>query len=299
MASVWEKVLISENDGVEYQAIAPLILSISRATDVSAFFSDWFYEALQNGYLHWRNPFNNQQLTVSFLNVRAIVFWSKFPKPIFPILEELEKRNINYYFLFTLNDYETEGYEPNLPSLAERINIFKELSSKIGKEKVIWRFDPLILSSKISINQLIDKVVGIGNEIHEYTKKLIFSFVQISNYRKVKANFARKSIHYQEFTTENKIEFAEKISEANKNWGLQLATCAEDINLQKFGIEINKCINDNLMQRLFSEDKILMEFLNHKQLKDKGQRENCGCIYSKDIGRYATCQFDCVYCYAK
>ncbi|MFA5403605.1 MAG: DUF1848 family protein, partial [Ignavibacteria bacterium] len=195
------------------------------------------------------------------------------------------------------------------------IDTFKFLSDKIGKEKVVWRFDPLVLTKDLDVNNLIDKIEKIGNKIHKYTEKLIFSYADIKIYNKVLNNLRREKINYLEFTKEKMIVFAKSLSELNKKWGLDLATCCEDIELQEFGIKHNKCIDDDLIIRLFNKDRILMDFLDvdvneqvnlfentnyHKRpyLKDKGQRKVCGCIMSKDIGEYNTCNHLCVYCYA-
>jgi DNA repair photolyase len=295
----WEKKKILVNEE-EVEAICPIIISASRATDIPAFYTEWFIEQLNKGYVEWVNPFNREfRQYISFEKVRLIVFWSKNPKPIIEYLGELDLRRINYYFQFTLNDYEEEGLEPNLPKLSERIETFKELSNRIGREKVIWRFDPLILTDKIDIPKLLEKIYNVGKEINKYTEKLVISFVDIERYRKVKNNLKKAGISSREFKEKDVEKIAEGIREINKEWKLEIATCAEIFDLLKYGIKHNKCIDDELIIRLFRNDKILMDFLkDRKNLKDKGQRKECGCIVSKDIGEYNTCRHLCIYCYA-
>jgi DNA repair photolyase len=233
----------------------------------------------------------------------------------------LDERGIHYYFQFTLNDYGNEQFEPNVPPVEKRIKTFKELSEKIGKEKVIWRFDPLVMTDKIGVDELLQKVEHIGNQLNGYTEKLVFSFADIGNiYKKVENNLKRLHIDYREFTPQTMNEFATGLRELNKNWNLSLATCTEQIDLkQPFGIEHNCCIDGELMKRLFFNDRDLIYYLNYgklpeenslfgsetnlppiniEKLKDKGQRKLCGCMISKDIGMYNTCQHHCVYCYA-
>ena len=113
----WEKIQIKNDDGEEVTATAPVIISASRATDLPGFYGDWFIDRLRKGYLVKRNP-RNPKITeyVSFSNTRLIVFWTKNPKPIFKYLEVIDQMGIGYYFQYTLNDYEKEGLEPNLPS---------------------------------------------------------------------------------------------------------------------------------------------------------------------------------------
>jgi DNA repair photolyase len=315
MFKSWEKVNIINDAGEQVEASAPVIISASRSTDIPAFYSKWFIERLKKGYLVWRNPFNNQKTYITFANTRLFVFWSKNPKPLMKYLPELNKRKINYYFQFTLNDYERENFEPKVPPLEKRIETFKKLSKKIGKEKVIWRFDPLILTDEIDENNLLRKIEKIGNEIYNFTEKLVFSYADINVYRKVKTNLKREGIEYIEFNKDSMNKIAEGIASLNKKWGLELATCCEEINLDEFGIKHNKCIDDELIYKLFNKDKLLMDFLGYEEteqgdlfsaennvkrpnLKDKGQRKICGCIVSKDIGEYDTCSHLCVYCYA-
>lgn len=310
----WKKEIISLEDGRSVEAQAPIIVSASRATDIPTFYADWFIKRWQAGYIKWTNPFNGVPLYVSFKKTRLVVFWTKNPKPIMKHLDFLDKHIPNYYFQYTLNDYDFEKYEAKVPSVQSRIESFKELSNRLGKQRVVWRFDPLLLTREIGIDELIARVKKIGDTLKEYTERLVFSFADISEYKKVKNNLDKEHVPYIEWTAELMEEFAQKIALVNKEWNLKLGTCSEKIDLEKYGIVHNKCIDDDLMIELFSHDKELMNFLGvevqqadlfsegtitkTKNLKDKGQREECGCIMSKDIGQYNTCPHECNYCYA-
>ena len=297
-----------ENKFEELQSLRPVILSASRSTDVSAFYADWFVRRLHDGWCAWKNPFNGEVRKVSFSKTRMIVFWSKNPKPILDKLSEIEALGFRqYYFQFTLNDYVTEGLEPNVPPVAERIDTFKRLADRIGKERVIWRFDPLLLSDTLTVDMLLEKISAIGHELQGATEKLVFSFADIQAYRKVSKNLAGTS--FREFSFEEKSEFAKGLRDVNLSLGLEMATCAEDVDLSEYGIKHNKCVDDDLMVRLFHDDAVLMDFIGaeydmfngwqiKKSKKDKGQRKACGCIVSKDIGMYNTCPHLCKYCYA-
>lgn len=300
--------IVREN-GDQVEAVEPIIISASRATDIPAFYMDWFMHRLKQNYALRLNPFNNKKTYVSFAKTCLIVFWSKNPEPLLSYLPELQARGIHSYLHFTLNDYENEGFEPGLPSLQKRITIFKDISKQLNKEKVIWRFDPLLLTDNIYINDLLDKIENIGNALHGYTEKLVFSFADIDSYVKVKNNMQRHAITYRTFNKNDMFAFAEGLSFLNKKWKYKLASCCETVDLSSFGIEHNKCIDDNLMLRFFADDSLLMEHIGLKKnifgfteivgnRKDKGQRKNCGCIESKDIGQYNTCLHGCVYCYA-
>ena len=297
---IWEKINIKINRQ-DIPATAPLIISASRATDIPAFYAKEFIEKLNRSYLYKTNPFNGKKELISFQKTRLIVFWSKYPEPIIPYLDELDQKNIGYYFLFTLNDYEKENLEPHLPPLSKRIETFIRLSEKIGKEKVIWRFDPVLLLKNQAIEEILEKIENIARKIHPYTEKLIFSFADFS-YRKVQNSLNRNSIKWHELSESEKLIFSENLAKRLNPYGLKISTCAQKIDLSGYGILHNKCIDDELIVRLFPNDQILMNFiqpnLGTKKLKDKGQRKYCGCIYSKDIGAYNTCPFLCTYCYA-
>jgi len=307
-----EKIILSNNKLVEAQA--PVIISASRSTDIPTFYSDWFINRWEASYLKWINPFNGKPLYVTFKNTRLVVFWTKNPKPMFKYLDYMDKNIPNYYFQYSLNDYDKEGFEGKVGSVESRIKTFKELSDRLGKKRVIWRFDPLILTDEIDVDELLRRVKRIGDELKDYTQKLVFSFVDIGIYKKVENNLKREKINYIEWTSKLMDEFAEGIAKINQEWGLTLGTCSEKIDLDKYNIIHNKCIDDDLMIDLFSDDKQLMDFLGvkieqadlfsdgeiikTKKLKDKGQREDCGCVMSKDIGQYNTCPHECNYCYA-
>lgn len=338
MAKATDKIRITLDSGVTAEAQAPMIVSASRSTDIPAFYADWFFERLRRGYSAWTNPFNGVTSYVSYSRTRFIVFWSKNPKPILEHLDYLKDKNIQCYIQYTLNDYEREGLEKGVPPLSQRIETFKLLVDKLGKGRVIWRFDPMILTDKISVSDLLDKVRNIGDQLKGYTEKLVFSFADIASYRKVKANLEKNGINYIEWDEATMNEFAKKLSDMNREhgWNFQLATCGEKIDIEQYGIEHNRCVDDDLMIRFAYHDKELMDFLNvdvkrvqpsmpsmfeefddhpnvpsgaimltpelyavkKKNNKDNGQRQFCGCIVSKDIGQYNTCPHLCEYCYA-
>lgn len=309
----WPITQLTTLDGTQVSAQAPFIISASRATDIPAFYGDWLVEGIKNGYIIRKNPYSRVFSYISFKNARLFVFWSKNPKPFLKYLDFFDSHSYNYYFQFTLNNYEKENFEPFLPSLRQRIETFIELSQRIGKEKVIWRFDPVFITKFLSIDEIIDRIAYIGERLKNYTEKLVFSFVDIKIYKKVERNLNKQNIPYIEFDDEKKLEFAEKLYKLNKNLGLQLATCGEEFDLEIYGIKHNKCIDDELILKLFSKDNVLMDFLGirvendlfetknfifTRNLKDQGQRKYCKCIISKDIGEYNTCRHGCVYCYA-
>jgi hypothetical protein len=298
----WSKVPVQTENGGSVEAVAPVILSASRRTDIPAFHADWFIERLRAGHVKWTNPFNGKPQHVSFAKTRAVVFWTKNPRPILPHLAELDRRGIGYYFQFTLNDYQAEGLEPGVPPLAERIAAFRNLSQRIGKERVVWRYDPLLLADGLEVDRLVERMVRVGEAVRDSTEKLVIAFADIERYAKVRGRLRRWGKGCRELTPDEMRAFAEMIITAMRPWELTIATCAEVIDLADLGVGHNKCIDGELLARLFPHDAALMRFLGSQAdrhlLKDKGQRRECGCIVSKDIGTYDTCPHLCRYCYA-
>lgn len=328
--ATWKYTTISvENTQVKAQA--PVIISASRSTDIPAFYADWFFRRLEKGYSAWTNPFNGVKSYVSYEAARFIVFWSKNPRPLLDYLPVLRERGIGCYVQFTLNDYEKESLE-KVPPLSHRIETFKMLVDRLGEGSVVWRFDPLILTGNISVDDLLGKVRNIGEQLKGYTEKLVFSYADIGMYRKVGCNLKRNGIKYHEWAEKQMLEFAGKLAALNREcgWHYTLATCGENIDLSRYGIEHNRCVDGDLIARLAWRDEQLMRFMGveikdmpvpdlfgetealppgafvlpngkyfmsaHK--KDAGQRQACGCMMAKDIGEYNTCPHLCEYCYA-
>ena len=321
----WEKIEIIRENGENSVAQAPMIISASRSTDIPAFYADWFFKRMEIGYSAWTNPFNGVKSYVSYENTRFIVFWSKNPRPLIQHLDYLKERKIGTYIQYSLNDYEKDGLERGVPSLQYRIDTFKMLVDRLGLGSVIWRFDPMILTDNINADQLLERVEKIGDQLKGYTEKLVFSYADIASYKRVKSNLEKNNIHYLEWTQSEMDAFAQGLSKLNEKWNFTLATCGEKIDLDKYGVAHNKCIDDDLIIRRAYDDSVLMKFLGvkifegdlifgvpddaiclqngmyaikTKSNRDSGQRSLCGCIASKDIGEYNTCAHQCEYCYA-
>ena len=208
-----------------------------------------------------------------------------------------------------------------MPFVANRVESFRRLFERIGRDRVIWRFDPLILTDKLSVKDILDKVERLGEKVAVYTSRIVFSFIDIKSYAKVGKNLERGGIAAREFSSDEMCEVAQRIGELVKGWGIMAGTCGEIADLDRYRIEHNRCIDDRLMVKCFAHDRELMDFIGydpqgelfdlrtdaegesdeqrrHARLKDKGHRLACGCIMSKDIGEYNTCPHLCHYCYA-
>ncbi len=266
-----------------------MILSASRRTDLPAFFPEWFMECIRKGYAEVRNPFYSGQLSRIPLNpeqIDCIVFWSKNPAPLFPFLPELDRRGYRYYFQFTLTPYGKE-MEPGVPDKSRVVSDFIRLSERIGREKVIWRYDPILFSEEFSINWHSEWFQRLGEQLAPHTERCIISFADL--YRKVASALSRCGCHDPEDAV--KLELATRFQEMAKKWGIRLCACAEKLDLRSQGIEPSACIDGELVRRITGR--------NLTCRRDRNQRAECGCAESRDIGQYRTCRHGCLYCYAK
>lgn len=264
-----------------------MIISASRRTDIPTYYSDWFLNRVKDGYVYVRNPMNAHQISEISLSpevVDGIVFWTKNPVPMLDKLSLLS--NYTYYFQFTLNSYGVD-VERNIPS-KEKVIIpaFQKLSDMIGPERVIWRYDPIFLSETYTADYHIRFFEKLAKRLSPFTKKCTISFLDF--YRNTKNNIA--PLAPSAFPQSEQERIAKRIAEIAHSYGLCVDTCAEGIDLNQYGIEHARCIDDRLLSQLIQCP------LNVK--KDKNQRLECGCIESLDIGAYNTCHNGCRYCYA-
>lgn len=260
-----------------------MILSASRRTDIPAFYSDWFFNRMQEGFVLVRNPMSIHQVSRIKLSpdvIDCIVFWSKNPKPMLSRLAEIGQ--YPFYFQLTLNAYGSD-LEERMPSLTERIDTFKSLSAMIGPDRVIWRYDPIILTDFYSYHYHIEQFESLARELQSYTKQCTISFVDI--YRKIQNNIAIREMNADEISA-----LATSFAKISQGAGMKLTTCAEKIDLSYINVEHSSCIDKDLISRIIGK-KIDIS-------KDKNQRAECGCVASIDIGQYNTCPHGCAYCYA-
>ena len=264
-----------------------MILSVSRRTDIPNYYSEWFFNRVKEGFVYVRNPMNAHQISKIDLSpdvVDCIVFWTKNPANMLEKLEYL--KDYIYYFQFTLTGY-GKDIEPNLPDKRkELIPTFRTLSKKIGKEKVIWRYDPIIFTKKYSPEYHLKAFEQIATALKGYTEKCVISFVDI--YAKNKKNMELLDLY--EIDKNELLEFAKKIAGIAKDNGMKIGSCAESIDLDECGIEHNCCIDKTLIEDIIG--------CRLKVEKDKNQREECGCVEGVEIGTYNTCKNGCKYCYA-
>lgn len=264
-----------------------MILSASRRTDLPNYYAQWFIDKIKAGYCCVRNPMNPRQISRIDLSpqvVDCIVFWTKNPANMIPHLEKL--RDYIYYFQFTLTGYGRD-IEPNLPDKREKlIPTFQELSKRIGKERVIWRYDPIFLNEKYTADYHRKAFGEIADRLAGHTERVVISFVDM--YAKIRKNAAEYVIG--EMSQSEMTRLAAEMARIASDHDLLIESCAEQIHLGALGIRHGSCIDQSLIERLLG--------CGLAGGKDKNQRKECGCFESVDIGAYNTCLNGCKYCYA-
>lgn len=269
------------------------IISASRRTDIPAFYARWFMHRVRAGYVEVPNPFNARQIrTVSLLPdaVDAIVFWTRHASPLLPFLPELEQRGLSSVFQYTITGYPSL-LEPHVPSLSQALDTFIQLSEQIGPERLIWRFDPVIISAHTPPEWILEQFQNIACTLEGHTRQVVISF--LDDYAKTRRNLrVLGELQLKEPLAEPALldMLCTHLGQIAAQHHLQISACAEPVDLRPWGIAPGHCISAAWLNSVFNLD------LPGK--KDPGQRKECGCIRSVDIGAYNTCAHGCTYCYA-
>lgn len=272
-----------------------MIISASRRTDIPAFYSEWFMNRVGAGVVAVPNPMNRKQVSWISLrpsDVEAIVFWTKDARPLLPHLEELDECGYRYYFQYTLTGY-PRALEPGTPSCQEAVKTMRMLSARLGRGRVVWRYDPIIFSADLDETYHLSTLERLGEALEGASERLVVSFVDL--YRKARTNLARATTGGLGPISDAPVhmalnEFASQVAEIGRAHGFQVQSCAEAVDLSGTGIAPGRCVDSALLEQLFGRP------FGHR--KDTGQREACGCVQSRDIGMYDSCLHGCVYCYA-
>ena len=272
-----------------------MIISASRRTDIPVFYAEWFMRRIREGYCLVPNPFNRHQVSRVSLgqeDVDAIVFWTRNPTPLVPYLAELDSMGYRYYFQLTLTGY-PRFLEPNLPDLARLLAGFQAVALRVGRERVIWRYDPILLSSRTSREYHRAHFAELADELAGSTTRVVISL--FDGYRKAMRRLRGLGEEgFAVWTTDGIDERTGRLlcsmARTAESHGLEITSCAEPWDLTPYGIRPGACIDAAYIQRVLGV-RVTAE-------KDPSQRPACGCVRSKDIGVYDTCYHGCLYCYA-
>ena len=264
-----------------------MILSVSRRTDIPNHYADWFLNRIRAGELYVKNPVNAKQIRRVDLSPEAvdcIVFWTKNPSGIIDRLDELH--DYHYYFQFTLTGYGRD-IEPGLPDKKKvLIPLFRKLADRIGKERVVWRYDPILLNDRHTAEYHEKAFSQIAESLSGYTERVVVSFLDM--YAGIQKDMERFGVG--EAPEEVIRNLAGRLAAIAGDHGLEIVSCAEEIDLESEGIRHGSCIDRELIERVTGKSLPVK--------KDRNQRPACGCAESVDVGAYDTCPNGCRYCYA-
>lgn len=266
-----------------------MIISASRRTDVPAFFPEWLLQRLREEKVLVKNQWrahHYSEVSLCVDQIDGLVFWTKNPKPLMKYLKEIREMGHSFYFQFTLTPY-GENIEPNLPPKKELIETFCELSEEIGAERVIWRYDPIFFTEECSLEAHQKAFEEISASLAGYTQRCVFSFLDLY----VSSERRMRNLSYQVPSPEEQIQMAEMIAQTCNKYQMSPFSCSEAQDFSDLGILPSSCIDSSLIAQISGKKK--------RFIKDKNQREKCGCAESIDIGCYDTCRYECIYCYAR
>lgn len=261
-----------------------MIINTGNRTDIPAYYSDWFYNRIKEGFVYSRSPYALNQVYKYILNpnvVDCIIFCTKNPYPMLSRLDML--KDFRQYWMVTITPYGKE-IEPNVPNKNYIIRSFIELSKKIGKEHIAWRYDPIFINDKYTVEYHIQIFEQMVKKLHLYTSVCIVSFIDL--YEKTKKNFP----NVKEVTIDQQYKIIEAFSLIAKKYQLTIKTCAEANDFKMYGIDQSGCMNQNVLEQALH----LSLSISNKQKA----RNTCNCLLGSDIGSYNTCLHNCKYCYA-
>ena len=267
------------------------IISVSRRTDVPAFYGDWFMRRLREGYAGVANPFGGKRYLVLLKpeDVSCFVFWSKDFTPFIEPLETLDRLGYRFYFNYTLTALPTL-FESHVDKSAAMKSLLY-LSERYSPKHINWRFDPIVLSDITDEAFHLDTFHRLAARLAGRVERCYFSFV--CQYAKVKRNFrqtlAPAGIDVIDPHADEKIALAGRLASIAERHGIRMYSCCGDYLLSP-SIQKAHCIDGALIRQLFAPEGF--------EYKEKGTRDQCGCTESIDIGTYDTCPHGCVYCYA-
>lgn len=270
-----------------------MIISVSRRTDIPAFYSQWFMNRIREEYCLTVNPFNRKQISrISLLpeDIDVLIFWTKNAQPLLQNLAELDALGYRYLFHYTINAY-PHALEPGVPTLSETLRTITTIVDRIGPERIIWRYDPIVLTHMTDLRYHVRQFHELARAMAGNTQRVMISFVDL--YRKTQSNLkALADSEYSLLKPERReLEaLASSLSETAHRFRLEIFACAEKEDWSPWGIQSGRCLDPSYLKQTFS--------FNLNSAKDPYQRPECGCIPSKDIGTYDTCLHGCLYCYA-
>jgi len=260
-----------------------MILSASRRTDIPSFYGEWFVNRLREGYVLIPNPYNPHRLSRLCLSpetVDLIVFWSKNPAPMLPRLDAVSALGYPFYFQYTLTPY-GQAWEPGLPEVSRRLDTMLTLSRRLGKGRIVWRYDPIIIEERFPPVYHAEQFERLCRRLEGAIGTCVISFAD---------RYAHNKAIIPAMRMDDMRSAAQALSEIASRYDIRLTACCEEGWLADYGIEKSACIDQRRVEAILG--------CSVRGKKDPGQRPGCGCVESVDIGMYSTCLNGCRYCYA-
>lgn len=262
-----------------------MIISAGMRTDIPAFFSDWFYNRIHEGFVCVRNPYYPEQVTRYLLNpdiVDCIHFCTKNPQPMEARLNEIAQ--FRQYWSVTITPYDHD-IEPLVPAKSKVIASFQRISAKVGAHAMSWRYDPIFITDKYNVDFHIQSFEKMAAQLSGYTEQCVISFIDL--YAKTRRNFPQ----VKEVSKMDQLLLGKSFAEIGNKYNIQIRSCCEDTALASFGIDTSGCLTQPILEHALGETLVVPK-------NKKSQRPECNCLLGSDIGAYNTCAHGCLYCYA-
>ncbi len=274
-----------------------MIISASYKTDIPTFYGEWFMNRLRAGYCKMVNPYGRQVYTIDLSPdaVDGFVFWTKNIGPFLKCLPEIRQRGYPFIVQHTINGYPRE-LEFRVINYTHTIEHMKKLAGEYGPDVAVWRYDPIIISSLTSVNWHRSNFETLAHSLEGTTNEVVISFGQI--YKKTRRNmewaareFGFEWSEHEAMAWDSVRNLVTQLAQIASAHGMSLRVCSQQTLLIPGVIEEARCVDADRLERV-SGKAIL------GKTRQKGNRKECGCFASRDIGEYDTCPHGCVYCYA-
>ena len=261
-----------------------MILNTGQRTDIPAFYPKWLANRIKEGFVCVRNPYNPVQVSRYLINpevVDVIGFCTKNPQPFFPYLDLV--KDYGQYWYVTITPY-GKDIEPKVPDKEQVIEAFKHLSERVGSHAIRWRYDPIFVSDKYTVEYHLAAFEKMASLLDGYTKVVVISFIDL--YEKVKRNFPEVGT----VSEKDRLFLGKEIIRIAGEHGMMVKPCGEGDFLEKYGADCRGCMT------VADYERAIGKKLDAPKIK--APRSECSCYLTCDIGAYDTCGHLCRYCYA-
>jgi Domain of unknown function (DUF1848) len=281
-----------------------MIISASYRTDIPAFYGQWFMNRLRAGCCMMTNSYNGKPIRVSLApnTVDGFVFWTKNIGPFLRHLPEIKQQGYPFMVQHTINGYPRQ-LESRVMRPTRTVEHVKRLADTYGPDVVVWRYDPILLTSLTPPDWHRQRFAWLAHALEGTTDEVVISFARI--YKKTQRNLVLAAHEDAEFdwsqhertSLEDRRALLADLAAIAKAHGMRMAVCSQHDYVVDGVTEEARCVDAARMDRIarrFGRGETSLA----GRIKLKGNRAECGCYESRDIGEYDTCPHGCIYCYA-